>query len=80
MFTVYILYSKTSDKYYIGHTASMEDRLERHNQGRSISTKSGKPWMLVHTESFPSKSEAYQREMIIKSKKSRKYIESLFAG
>ena len=80
MFTVYILYSKSLDRYYTGHTASIEDRLLRHNKGRSKATKTGTPWTIVHTEIFNNKSDAYKRELEIKAKKSRIYIEKLIAG
>ena len=77
MFVTYILYSKSIDKYYVGHTQNLDDRLKRHNQGRSKSTKNGLPWIVVYTETFQTKSEAYQWEMLIKGQKSRLYIERL---
>ncbi|WP_299901653.1 GIY-YIG nuclease family protein [uncultured Aquimarina sp.] len=77
MYTVYILFSSSNDKYYVGHTSNLEDRVKRHNQGRSKSTKTGIPWKVVYTENYQSKSEAYQREVKIKKQKSRKYIEQL---
>ena len=80
MFIVYILYSKSLDRYYTGHTANIQDRLLRHNNGRSKATKTGVPWIIVYTEMFNTKSGAYKRELDIKSKKSRAYIETLIAG
>ncbi|WP_339627241.1 GIY-YIG nuclease family protein [uncultured Winogradskyella sp.] len=74
MFTTYILYSKTKDRFYIGHSANLNDRLKRHNAGRSKSTKHGTPWNIVYTVKFASKSEAYQHEMHIKKQKSRVFI------
>ncbi|MDA9015740.1 GIY-YIG nuclease family protein [Flavobacteriaceae bacterium] len=47
MFTVYILYSKSLDRYYIGHTGDMKDRLHRHISGRSKSTRSDLRYELV---------------------------------
>ncbi|NDV47050.1 GIY-YIG nuclease family protein [Paludibacter sp. 221] len=73
----YILYSEKIDQYYVGSTTDLEDRLKRHNTGRSKYTKRGLPWKLVYSQHYFSKSEAYQAEMYIKSQKSRKYIESL---
>ena len=80
MFTVYILYSKSLDRYYIGHTGDMRDRLHRHNSGRSKSTRSGLPWELAYQEEFSVKSQAYRRELEIKAKKSRIYIKKLIEG
>ena len=78
-FTVYILYSSTLDQYYIGHTADIQDRLFRHTNSGSKSTKKADDWKLVYTEAFATKSEAAKKELEIKKKKSRKYIEWLVA-
>jgi putative endonuclease len=77
MFKTYILYSISKDRFYIGHTANLEDRIKRHNSGRSKSTKYGIPWEIVYTKEFTSQAEAYQFEMHIKSKKSRNFINRL---
>ena len=45
--SVYILHSDTINQYYVGSTANLDDRFQRHNQGRSKSTKKGVPWDLV---------------------------------
>ena len=79
MCITYILYSTRIDTYYIGSTLDIEDRLSRHNSGRSTYTKRGIPWIIVYQKQYPTKSEAYQAELYIKSKKSRKYIEGLIA-
>jgi putative endonuclease len=77
MFHVYILHSEKLNKYYIGSTSNIEDRLRRHNSGRNTYTKTGLPWKLVYQEDFDTKSGAVLREMEIKKKKSRLYIEAL---
>ena len=77
MHVTYILYSKTIDSYYIGSTSNIEDRLKRHNSGRSTYTKRGIPWTIVYRKEYETKSEAYRAELYIKSQKSRKYIEVL---
>lgn len=73
----YILYSKSSDKYYTGSSKDLENRLQRHNAGATKSTKRGRPWEIVYFEEYDSKSEAMKRESYIKRMKSRKYIEGL---
>jgi len=75
-----ILYSDNLDQFYVGHTGNLDNRIKRHNQGRSKSTKTGVPWKLMYSEKFDSKSEAYQREMYIKRMKSRTFIEKLITG
>lgn len=69
MFFVYIIQSQKTNKYYIGHTVDFEDRLSRHNRGAVRSTKYGVPWKPIHLEQHQTKSEAYRREMEIKSYK-----------
>jgi putative endonuclease len=78
-FLVYIIYSLTLDQFYIGHSENIQDRLFRHNNSGSKSTKKANDWKLVHTEIFQTKSEAVQRELEIKKKKSRKYLEWLIS-
>ena len=77
MYKTYILYSESKNRFYVGHTADMEDRIKRHNAGRSKSTKYGIPWKLVYIKEFSTKSEAYQHEMYIKKQKSNEYIKKL---
>ena len=69
MYTVYILYSKSLSRYYIGHCQNLLIRLTRHNRGLVKSTKSGVPWNIIYTVEYSSKQEAYKREMQIKSYK-----------
>ncbi len=77
MFKLYILYSKQIDKYYVGHTANIELRLQRHNEGSTRFTSQTNDWIIVYTETYNTKGEAMKRENEIKRKKSRKYIEGL---
>jgi len=75
---VYILYSDSIDRYYIGSCSNVDVGLSSHNAGATISTKSGRPWKVVHREEFCSKSEAIKRENYLKRMKSRVFIEKLF--
>ena len=77
MFYTYILQSVKSGRYYIGHSADIDKRLQRHNSGKVNATKSKGPWVVVYFETFETKSEANARELHIKSMKSRVYIEKL---
>ncbi len=74
---VYILYSQSKAKYYTGSTSDLDARLKRHNAGATPSTKPGRPWIIVYSERFPSKSDALIREKYIKKQKSRLFIETL---
>ncbi len=66
---VYIIYSKSLDKFYVGSTQDLEDRLKRHNEGRSRFTKPGIPWAIVYKESCKSRTSAYKREKEITARK-----------
>jgi putative endonuclease len=72
-----MLYSNSKDRYYIGSCANIEERLKRHNAGATPSTKPGRPWLVVYSESFDTKTEAIHREIYLKKMKSRKIIEQL---
>ena len=61
-YTVYILESERTGRYYVGSTADVEERLTRHNQGRSKYTKSGIPWKVVYTEQCETRAQAVRRE------------------
>jgi putative endonuclease len=51
---------------------NLDDRINRHNSGRSTFTKRGIPWIVVYQKQYPTTSEAYQAELYLKSQKSRK--------
>ena len=78
IFTVYILYSNTADKYYVGYTADdIEERLRKHNSIHSGFTGHHNDWQIMYAEVYSTKTEAMKREKQIKNWKSRKLIESV---
>ncbi|WP_299011685.1 GIY-YIG nuclease family protein [uncultured Tenacibaculum sp.] len=74
---VYILYSKTLDKYYIGSTNDVVNRLKKHLSNHKGYTSKAKDWIVVYQEECDSKEVAVKREFSIKKWKSRKMIEVL---
>jgi putative endonuclease len=77
MFYVYILRSKTYNRYYTGFTSNCEKRLEEHNSGKVRATKHFIPWEIVHTEEYENKSDAVAREKQIKSYRSSEAFKKL---
>ena len=77
MFYVYILFSTSKSKYYIGQTSDIENRLFRHNSGFSLSTKYGIPWELVKTFMCETRSDAILLEKKIKKRGAKRYLEDL---
>jgi putative endonuclease len=58
----------------VGSTETVEKRLKEHNSGKSLSTRAGMPWELVHTELFTTRSEAMLRERKIKARGISRYL------
>ncbi len=80
MATTYILFSATLNRYYIGHTTLLiEERLQKHLTNHDGFTAKAKDWIVAYQETFDTKEGAHRRELEIKNKKSRKYIESIIA-
>ena len=61
MFSVYILRSQVTGRFYTGSTSNLETRLQQHNCDQSTSTKNRGPWDLVHHEEFETLAEAVRR-------------------
>jgi len=76
-FIVYILFSETKNRYYIGSTSNLEERIIRHNQKSKGFTGNVNDWKVVYTEKYETKDIAQQRELQIKSWKSRIKIQEL---
>ena len=73
----YILFSDKADKYYIGHTSQLEERLRKHNSNHKGFTGKYNDWKVVYTEAFETKSDAYARERQVKNWKNRSRITEL---
>ncbi len=67
MFYVYVLKSLKNGHFYIGQTQNVQERLERHNSGRSKATKHQGPYELIHVENYSTRSNAVKRESYFKS-------------
>ena len=76
MYTVYILFSNTLQKYYVGFTSmSMEERLSRHLCGHGGYTSKAKDWKIVYTEMLEDKSQVLIKEKQIKKRGAGRYIQ-----
>ena len=77
MYFTYIIYSATINRYYVGFTNNLSERLKRHNAKHKGFSNQASDWMVIYYESFNSKAMAMAREKQIKSWKSRQKIEEL---
>jgi len=80
LFYIYILYSKSIDRYYVGHSNDVARRFEEHiNPSRKTKyTAKSSDWMLVlQIPAGKTRSEAVLLERYIKKQKSRKFLEDL---
>ena len=68
---VYFLKSLKNNDLYIGSTEDLERRLYFHNSGKTRSTKFYRPWQLLGSEIFVTRSEAVKRERFLKSHQQR---------
>ena len=77
-YRVYILYSPSLDKFYVGHTGDeLIERMRRHLSEHKGFTAKAKDWEIAFTETQPTKEDAYRRELAIKAWKSKRMIQQL---
>ena len=77
MFSVYIIYSQKIDKYYIGFSSNVLDRLCKHNTNSKGFSATGRPWIIVYSETFNNKKDAMNREKQLKKWKNRERLKTL---
>ena len=79
MFYVYLIKSVTfSDQKYVGCTDNLKERLETHNSGGSIYTKSYRPWVIVTYLAFQEEKMARDFEKYLKSGAGRAFAKKRF--
>ena len=78
-FSVYILYSSSLDKYYIGESENLDERIKLHNTHffSGSFTIQASDWEMYFKIKCESRAVARSIENHIKKMKSRKYIENL---
>ncbi|MDP2927065.1 MAG: GIY-YIG nuclease family protein [bacterium] len=80
-YIVYILFSKSTDRYYIGQTNNIERRLKEHNDNTKTSyTRRYQPWQPLYKKEFPSRARAVKAERYLKSLKNKERIKQYIAG
>ena len=67
IYFVYILYSCKDHKLYVGCTSNLENRLKEHNSRKVTATKNRVPLLIIYSEKFSNKADAFNRERFLKS-------------
>jgi len=71
MFHVYILYSRSLDRHYVGQTGNIDERLRFHSTHSTPYTAKTNDWQLVFLERVATRKAAMTLERRIKQAKSR---------
>lgn len=64
---VYILHSFKLNRFYIGQTINLENRLVEHNSGGSQYSSAGTPWLLIWSTTKESYRQAEALEFKLKN-------------
>ena len=67
MFYVYILHSKKLNRYYVGFSKNLKDRLRDHNSQNVTTTATSNDYKLIWYSAFLSKKKALDFERYLKS-------------
>ena len=76
---IYILYSKSTAKYYLGETHNIQERILKHNQHSYSNsfTKIATDWQLVLSFECIDRTDALYLENFIKRMKSKVFIQKI---
>ena len=66
MFFVYFLKNLKDNQLYLGSTNDLRNRIKEHNEGKSRSTNSRRPFKLIYYEAYISEKDARRREHNLK--------------
>ena len=79
MFYVYIIQSiSNSERFYIGFTGNLKDRLKAHNAGLSVHTNKFKPWKIKNYFAFKNEKKARNFEEYLKTQSGRAFARKHF--
>ncbi len=77
-FSVYVLFSDSHQRIYIGMSENVQERLKQHNLGKTKSTKAFRPWRIIHIEYIGDRKNARNSEIFLKSGFGRQYLQQLY--
>jgi putative endonuclease len=79
MYFVYVLLSLKDGNFYTGYTSNLKLRIEKHNLGKVVATRTRRPLKLIYFEVCLNRKDAMRREIYLKSAWGKRYIRSRVA-
>ena len=76
----YVLKSQKNGDFYVGSAEDVNIRLARHNNGGVRSTKGYRPWQLLESHSFETRSEAVRHEKFLKNHQQKEILKKKYGG
>lgn len=76
----YVLKSKKNGDLYVGSAENVAVRLIRHNSGGVRSTKGYRPWELLESHAFETRSEAVQHERFLKNHQQKEILKKKYGA
>lgn len=73
-YCVYILFSEKDRLLYHGFTTNLPKRIQNHQKGKTKSTASRRPLVLIHSEFYISKKDAMRREQYFKTAQGKRMV------
>ena len=78
-YTVYILKSLRSGRYYVGQTYDLNKRLAEHNSELAGHTLKEQPWQVCWSMQLDTRAEAMQMEKKIKKRGANRFLQDMEA-
>lgn len=81
MFYIYLLECADDKSWYIGYSADLKQRIERHQMGEGARTTSRKKnWQLIYYEAYKNQQDAKRCERFLKSGSGRNFLKRQLAN
>jgi putative endonuclease len=78
MFFIYVLNSLSRKYIYVGMTDNVVRRFRQHQKGKEKTTAPYRPFEILFTEKYNTRSEAREREKFLKSGCGKEWIKESF--
>jgi len=77
MYYVYVISNKTRKYIYVGITNNLSRRIAEHNSGYNKTTRTYRPFKLILSEEFTTRTTAREREKYLKSGIGKEFLKRL---